>query len=74
MFTETTVLTRSRSQENLIKTNVLSPAPIKNYSASILDEITGGDSSQDNSIFGNINTFAVRKHQSFGALNLEEQW
>lgn len=72
MFNESHVLTRSKSEEKLTKTNVLSPTPIRDYSTNVLDEITGLNSLEGD--FFSKSNFAVRKHQSFGILGLEEKW
>ncbi len=72
MLNEIHVLTRSKSEEKLIKSNVLSPTPVRDYSANVLDEITGLNNLEGE--FFSKNTFAVRKHQSFGILGLEEKW
>lgn len=72
MLPEHHALTRSKSEEQLIKTNILSPTPIRNYFPNVLNGISSGPIEH---FFGNApENFIVRKHQSFGTLNLEEKW
>lgn len=65
------VLTRSRSDNQLKKSLVWSPTPIKEMSVSFLEDLNR--CSNSNSFDGPENPLAIRKFQSAGLLGMEQR-
>jgi len=68
------VLTRSRSDNQIKKSTVWSPTPIKEMSVSFLEDLNRCSNSKDSAFEGPENPLAIRKFQSAGLLGMEQKF